>query len=211
MASRPPLGNPRHQVAAPHAPRPRDGRRVQTLRASAGPPDLAEVAREAVISFLHDASAATAGREASRRTGSEPEAPADGDVRTADRNRAAPAEAMTGTAPSATDQFAVQSVALRAAAISVATLDRIEAAAAKVEADIAAALEAHAELQAGAGAAAEAAVSAAQAAWEAAGSAAESDRSAGAKLRVVARYAAVTAVLVVAELILFVLFATSAH
>ena len=57
---------------------------------------------------------------------------------------------------------AAESVAVRAAAAGVATLDRIEAAAAKVEADIRAALRAQAELRAGAGVAAEAAVRAAQ-------------------------------------------------
>ncbi len=63
---------------------------------------------------------------------------------------------------------AAESVAVRAALAGVATLDRIEAAAAKVEADIRSALLAQAELQAGAGVAAEAAVRAAQASWIAA-------------------------------------------
>jgi hypothetical protein len=67
------------------------------------------------------------------------------------------------------------SVALRAAAASIATLDRIEAAAAKVEADIRAALRTQAQLQAGAAAAAETAVHAAQAAWEAADAALEAE------------------------------------
>ena len=57
---------------------------------------------------------------------------------------------------------------IRAAASGVATLERIEAAAAKVEADIRTALLAQAELQAGAGAAAEAAVRAAEKSWIAA-------------------------------------------
>lgn len=201
MASRPPLKNSRRRSTAPHVPRPRDGDRGTPSRKPAGPPDLAEVAREAVVGFLHDASAATAEREASRRTGTEPDAQAD-------RDRGMPTARIR---PNAASESAADSVALKAAALSVATLDRIEAAAAKVEADIATALQAHAELQAGAGAAAEAAVSAAQAAWEAAGSAAESDRKAKVSLRLVARYAAMTTVIVIAELIIFVLFASSAH
>lgn len=118
---------------------------------------------------------------------------------------------MPQDASLAASQIEARSVVLKAAAISVATLDRIEATAAKVEADIAAALQAHAELQAGAGAAAEAAVSAAQKAWEAAGTAVEADKKAGNKLRLVARYAAATTVLVMIELVIFVLFATSAR
>ena len=67
------------------------------------------------------------------------------------------------------------SVALQAAAASIATLDRIEKAAAKVEADILAALRIQARLQAGAAVAAETAVRAAQVAWEAADAAVEAE------------------------------------
>jgi hypothetical protein len=179
------------------------------------------VARQAVVSFLHDASSATDEREAGQTAAAPPHARADGAwaggnasrevALTADGNVGAVEEAMHGDAASGAGQLAAQSVALRAAAISVATLDRIESAAAKVEADIAFALQAHAELQAGAGAAAEAAVSAAQAAWVAAGTAVEADQKAGNKLRLVARYAAMTTVLVIVEIVIFVLFASSAH
>jgi hypothetical protein len=67
------------------------------------------------------------------------------------------------------------SVALQAAAASIATLDRIEKAAAKVEADILTALRTQARLQAGAAVAAETAVRAAQQAWEAADAAVEAE------------------------------------
>jgi hypothetical protein len=67
------------------------------------------------------------------------------------------------------------SVALQAAAASIATLDRIEKAAAKVEADILTALRIQARLQAGAAVAAETAVRAAQGAWEAADAAVEAE------------------------------------
>jgi hypothetical protein len=110
------------------------------------PPDVGVLAREAVIGFLHDASKATADREAQRAAVAATDAEA------------------TVTAPAGNAAGSVGSVAWRAAAISVAALDRMEAAAAKVEADIAVALRAYAELQAGAGAAAEAAVHAAQSA-----------------------------------------------
>jgi len=212
MANPQSLNRPPGSVAAPHVPRPRNGRRTQSTRPSPRPPDLAEVAREAVVSFLHDASAVTAEREADRKLAA-PHANADTATVSVDRPIAGSpaADQVAADAPPEASQIEAQSAALRAAAISVATLDRIEATAAKVEADIAAALQAHAELQAGAGAAAEAAVSAAQKAWEAAGTAVEADKRAGSKLRLVARYAAMTTVLVVIELIIFVLFATSAH
>ena len=67
------------------------------------------------------------------------------------------------------------SVALQAAAASIATLDRIEKAAAKVEADIRIALRTQARLQAGAAVAAGTAVRAAQVAWEAADAAVEAE------------------------------------
>jgi GTP cyclohydrolase III len=100
---------------------------------------------------------------------------------------------------------------MRAAATGVATLERIEAAAAKVEHDIAAALEAHAELQAGAGRAAEAAVRAAQEAWTAAGSASESDKRARISLRMVARWTTITMALLFIAIIILIVTATTAH
>jgi hypothetical protein len=74
-----------------------------------------------------------------------------------------------------TDGNMADSVALQAAAASIATLDRIEKAAAKVEADILTALRIQARLQAGAAVAAETAVRAAQGAWEAADAAVEAE------------------------------------
>ena len=101
--------------------------------------------------------------------------------------------------------------AWRAAAVSVAALDRIEATAAKVEADIAAALQAHAELQAGAGTAAEGAIHAAQSAWVAANSAVEADRRAKIALRRVEHYVSITVALLVIAIIVLAVTATSVH
>ena len=100
---------------------------------------------------------------------------------------------------------------MRAAALSVATLDRIEAAAAKVEADIRSALQAQAELQAGAGAAAEAAVRAAQESWIAARTSEAAEGRARVILRLMTRYLAVTIALVVITLIFLILTASVAH
>jgi hypothetical protein len=116
---------------------------------------------------------------------------------------------MTDT-PGATGA-AAESVAVRAAAASVATLDKMEAMAAKLETDIAFALRRQAELQAGAGAAAEAAVQAAQKAWLAAGTSVEAERHVRLHLRVISRDMVITAALVLAGLIILLLFATSAH
>jgi hypothetical protein len=197
MASHPSGNGSRHGIATPPVPRQRD-RRGTSGRPT--PPDLAEVAKEAVVSFLRDASTATAQREAGRT-----EAAGPGSVATAVMPAARPGAGVSD------DQLAAQSTVLKAAAMSVATLDRIEAAAAKVEADIAEALRRHAELQAGAGAAAEKAVSAAQRAWVAAGTAEKAETKAKASLKLIARYVVVTSVLVAIELVIFVLFASSAH
>jgi hypothetical protein len=141
--------------------------------------DVGAVAREAVVSFLRDASNATAER-ASQAEGT----------------------ASPGTA---------ESVAVHAAARSVAALDRIEAAAAKVEADIAAALRAYAELQAGAGAAAQAAVDAAQSALASAGVAVEAERQVKISLRQVRQYVVVTTVLLAVVIIVLALVTTNVH
>jgi hypothetical protein len=156
----------------------------------AEPPDLAEAARRAVVTFLHDAAAATAERESGRAlpTAARPGA--------AQAQASVPDEPIQWSTPAGGRLDLPESTAVRAAAAGVATLERIEQAAAKVEADIAAALQAHAELQAGAGAAAEAAVRAAQEAWSSARSAAESDRQAKISLRRVVRWVTVTIVLV---------------
>ena len=147
-----------------------------------GPPDVGALAREAVISFLQDASKATAERESARTGAAAPGAgatvtaaagnPAGDGASTADAIPAAAPEpeAMPPGAISAASDAAAVSAAWRAA------LDRIEAAAAKVEEDIAVAHRAYAELQAGAGAAAKAAVRAAESAMASAGTAVEAER-----------------------------------
>jgi hypothetical protein len=102
-----------------------------------------------------------------------------------------------------------ESEAVRAA--GVATLERIEAAAAKVEADIAAAIQRHAEIEAGAGQAAEAAVRAAQEAWRAARSSAESDKRARISLRLIARYVTITMALLFVAIVILIVTATAVH
>jgi hypothetical protein len=197
------------------------GRRKRSGTAPQGPADVAVLAREAVISFLNDASRATADREAVRAG----VAPADGEPTAAAAEENAPWAAAEGNAPWAGPGtaielrapapapatvpgdaiFAAGQVATGsgwgAAAIGVATLDRIEAAAAKVEADIAVALRAYADLQAGAGAAAEAAVYAAQSAMASAGVATEAERQVRISLRQVRQYVVVTVVLLVVVII----------
>ncbi len=108
--------------------------------------------------------------------------------------------AVTSALPSA----AAQDVAVRAAAVSVATLDRIEAAAAKLEADIATARREQASLQARAGAAAAAAVRAAQEATEASSQARRA-------LRLIGRYVLITLGLVLIQLVILLLFAGAGH
>jgi hypothetical protein len=196
--------------------RHRPSRRMPVPTARARPPDLAEAAGRAVVSFLHDAAAATAERESIRAAGvgqASPPAPAPtGDREAGSEDRALPADdPIQWSAPAPARPGASDSVAVRAAAASVATLERIEAAAAKVEADIAAAHAAHAELQAGAGAAAEAAVRAAEEAWASASSAAESDVRAKISLRHVARWVIVTIVLVIIAAGILVASATTAR
>ncbi len=116
-----------------------------------------------------------------------------------------PASLVTGTPGTA------ESVAMKAAALSVATLDRIEAAAAKVEEDIRAALQAQAELRAGAGAAAEAAVRAAEDSWIAAHASEAAEGRARVILGVMTKYLAVTIALVVITVIFLVITAAVAH
>jgi hypothetical protein len=101
-----------------------------------------------------------------------------------------------------------ESVALRAAASGLATLDRIEAAAAKVEADIRSALLVQAELQAGAGVAAEAAVRAAQEAWTAARASEAAEGRARVILGVMSRYLAVAIALLTVTVIFLIITAT---
>lgn len=170
----------------------------RTSRASA--PDLAEVARQAVVSFLHDASAATAEREAAGTLAS-----------TADDGSAVAFDPTSWTAATTASTAGAQSETVRAAAAGLATLERIEAAAAKVEEDIAVALQTQAELQAGAGRAAEAAVRAAQEAWMSADSAAESDRKARISLHLVVRYVTILMALLFIAIIVLIVTATSVH
>ncbi len=169
-------------MPATRKPQAGPGRRLRSGTAPHASPDVGARAREAVVSFLRDASDATAEREGAR-----------GGV---------PATSTEGR-PGADG-----SVTWRAAAISAATLDRIEAAAAKVEADIAVAVRAYADLQAGAGAAAEAAVHAAQSAMASAGVAAAAERQVKISVRQVRQYVVVTTILL-AVVILVLAFATS--
>jgi len=106
---------------------------------------------------------------------------------------------------------AAESVAVRAAISGVATLDRIEAAAAKVEADIRSALLAQAELQAGAGVAAEAAVRAAQASWIAARASEAAEGRAQVILGVMTRYLAVTLAILLVTIFFLVVTAAVTH
>src|ERR1700691_717609 len=194
--------------------------RLRSGTAPHGPPDVGALAREAVISFLHDASAATAEREALRAgaavTGAEATVTAAaGTAEGGERKgygilavRGGP-EMMPLDATYAASDVVARSEAWRAAAISVAALDRIEAAAAKVEADIAVALRAYNELQAGA--AAEAAVHAAQSAMAAAGTAKEAERQVMIGLRQVRQNVVITVILVIVVLIVLGLVTSPVH
>ena len=190
-----------------HHPRRRSGKR------GTGTPDLAAAAREAVVGFLHDSSmgAPVQAATTSPKAGSSTVALK---VATDDAAGCSSAARRVGIPVGMTPAGAgtsAESVAVRAAAAGVATLDRIEAAAAKVEADIRAALQAQAELQAGAGAAAEAAVRAAQESWIAARTSEAAEGRARVILRLMTRYLAVTIALVVITLIFLILTASTAH
>jgi hypothetical protein len=164
------------------------------------PPDLGALAREAVVRVLHDATVATAEPEA---VPAGPAAPAGPAVTAAEAATTAAAGNAAGDgARDASSRLAAESAAWRAADASVAALDRIELAAAKIEADIAAAYSAQADLQAKAGVAAEAAVNAAQSAWDAAVSSMEAEGRSKVILRRVGQYMAVTIVLVVITIIM---------
>jgi hypothetical protein len=187
----------------------RNGQRLRSSSAPARPPDLGALAREAVVGFLHDASMATAQRETTRTGGAATDvAAATGGAVT---GGAATGNAVTDGASKTVSHSVAESAAWRAAAVSVAALDRIETTAAKVEADIAAALQAHAELQAGAGTAAEGAIHAAQSAWVAANSAVEADSRAKIALRRVEHYVSITVALLVIAIIVLGVTATSVH
>ncbi len=198
------------------------GRRLRSGAAPHGPPDVGALAREAVISFLRDASKATAEREAVRAgaAGTDAEATvtaAAGDTAGDGASEAdwiavtREPEAMPRDAISAASPVAAGSDAWRLAAISTAALDRIEAAAANVEADIAVAHRAYVELQAGAGAAAEAAVRAAESAMASAGTAVEAERQVKISLRQVRQNVVITTVLVAIVIVVLALATSSVH
>jgi hypothetical protein len=225
MTSPPSRSSPQHRTTARAGHRsllhPGNGRAASSSRASAGAPDLAAAAADAVVRFLHESSVAVAERDdsgpagagtdsmAAATTGAGDSGP-DG-IGDADGFFAAAEESMAWSAASAASQLNAESVALRAAAVSVSTLDRIELMAAKLEADIASAHRAQAELQAGAGAAAEAAVRAAQDAWVAAGTAVEADKQAKISLLKVARYVEVTFALLIVAMVVLIVSATAVH
>ncbi len=196
--------------------RPRSGRRPRSSNVRPDAPDLGALAKEAVISFLHDASIATAEREAVRAETAGPGTRTATTVGTgvtngpgeADGISAAADEPRPETAAADARRLDAESVAWQAASVSLATLGRIEAAAASIEADIRAALRAQAELQAGAGAAGEAAVSAAAAAWQSAATAVEADSRVKIALRRVEHIVTITVVLLVIAMILVVVGAT---
>ena len=187
------------------------GRRPQSGAAPHGPPDAGVLARDAVISFLQDASKATAEREAARAGAATTAAEA---TSAAGSTEIAAATLEPGAGPrgttSAASPVAAESEAWRLAAISAAVLDRIEAAAAKVEADIAVAHRAYEELQAGAGAAAEAAVHAAQSAMTSASTAVEAERQVRISLRQVRQNVVITTALVVIVIIVLVVITSPA-
>jgi hypothetical protein len=162
-----------------------------------------------VITYLRDASKATAEREAARTGAAAAEAEANaaaGSTETADE--VLEPAATLGDTISAASPVAAQSEAWRLAAVSTAALDLIEAAAAKVEADIAVAHRTYEELQAGAGAAAESAVHAAQSAMASASTAVEAERQVKISLRLVRQNVVITTVLVAVVIIILVVVST---
>jgi hypothetical protein len=166
------------------------------------PPDLAKVAREAVVHFLHEEADAPA-----EPADGAPEAgpPPAGLLQEAPLPQAPPPDELAGTAERMIEQ------ATRAAAVSVSALDRVEAAAAKLEADIADARRTQADLQARAGTAAERAVRAAEAAYRSAGTAEAASNRALQTAKRVGRYAAIALVLVLLQFAIAVIFAVSSH
>ena len=176
-------------------------------------------AREAVVGFLHDSSMGGLGDETSQPAGGTSTAqagPTTVPVKVAMDDAAGGFSAamragMPAERAAAPGEANAESVAVRAAAMGVATLDRIEAAAAKVEEDIRSALRAQAELQAGAGAAAEAAVRAAEKSWIAAHTAEAAEGRTRVILGVMTRYLAVTIALVVITIIFLAITASVAH
>ncbi len=209
--TQPDQGTRRVAVLTDDAPRrPRSGSRLRSKDVQPGPPDLAALAKDAVISFLHDASTATAERAAAQAetAGPAPTAATAGAGPGQADGTCAADEPQSGQPATDASRAEAESTAWRAASVSLATLDRIETAAASIEADIRAALHAQADLQAGAGAAAEAAVSAATSAWQAAGTAVAADSRVKIAVRRVEHIVAITVILLIIALILVVVGAT---
>jgi hypothetical protein len=186
----------------------------------AASPDVAAAAREAVVGFLHDSSMGSPDLETAQSAGTTLAPTPEGGVSTvavkvaadpANGGSAALRVRIPASMTSGESDVAAESVAVRAAVAGVATLDRIEAAAAKVEADIRSALLAQAELQAGAGVAAEAAVRAAQTSWIAARASEAAEGRARVILGVMTRYLAVTMAILLVTLIFVVITAVVAH
>ena len=192
-------------------------RRSRGRQPPAAAPDVAAAAREAVIGFLHDSSmgspAARTAQPAGTMLAPIPKSTVAVQVAAdpASGGSAALRVRIPASMTSGASDSAAESVAVRAAVAGVATLDRIEAAAAKVEADIRSALLAQAELQAGAGVAAEAAVRAAQASWIAARASEAAEGRARVILGVMTRYLAVTMAILLVTLIFVVITAVVAH
>jgi hypothetical protein len=170
-----------------------------------GAPDVGALARQAVITFLRDASKATAEREAVRTGAAGTDADATAAAGSTQIRVAAPEPVTIPRDAISAASDAAESVSWRAA------LERIEAAAAKVEADIAVAHRAYTELQAGAGAAAEAAVRAAESAMESAGTAVEAERQVRIGLRQVRQNVVITFVLVAIVIIVLALATSPLH
>jgi hypothetical protein len=189
---------------------PGSGSRRRSTRARPDPPDLGALAKDAVISFLHDASTATAERAATRAetAGPAPTAATVGAGPGQPDGISAADEPQFGQPAAGASHAEAESMAWRAASVGLATLDRIEAAAAGIEADIRTALQAQADLQAGAGAAAEAAVSAATSAWQAAGTAVAAEGRVKVAVRRVEHIVTITVILLIIALILVVVGAT---
>jgi hypothetical protein len=202
-------------------PHPRGRRRRQP---APGMPDLGTIARDAVVRFLD--SEANAPAEPGSALPGVPGMAAAGQAEAAAGAAGPAGEAAASAAGAAGQAGAAGSAgvaagqaeaermieqATRAAAVSVSALDRIEAAAAKLDADIAVARESQADLQARAGTAAEKAVRAAQAASQSAGKAEDASSRALATARRVGRYAIIAFFLVLLQLAIAAIFAVSAR
>ena len=157
-------------------------RRRRSGTAPHGPPDVGKMARDAVISFLNDASRATADREAARASVSAPGAEVAVAVTTELVTVTTELEVMPRAEISVPVHVGAESEAWRAAAISVAALDRIEAA-----------------------------VHAAQSAMASAGTAVEAERQVGISVRQVRQYVVITVALVIVVIIVLAVATSPVH